>query len=623
MKGYFQLIKTNLFKRTDVHGLSVFRMFYVLILGCEVLQFLKYQELIYNESPFIYALDFSFYNLFLYWLIILFFLFFGLFTRFATILNYLFSILVFSQQHKFEYHIFPIYVGINFLLMFMPIARVFSLDSLIEKLKYSRVGKFYDPENKIYALYYFVPVFVGIGLVYFWSVFCKITSPMWLNGLGLWLPASLPVSVWNNTTFVLNNELLMKFTGYFVMVFEAVFIFLMWFKRFRLPLFIIGVVLHIGILICFPIPWFALTVAVIYLLMLPGGIWKKINFKFKEPAFTFYYDDECPLCIKTVVLINNFNIFGSVECKSVQKNYASDKAIQVIPFENTLLEIYGVNKKNNKIYKGYDTYIQLLIQLKYTVLLGYFMKFPIISNIGRRIYSKVASRRSLQRCSAETCNMPVFNEPIAMDQSILLNGLTRDVITRKFWKYLIFLFIILQAIASIPVIGLFYKSNGQKKIAGILALTKPIRHYSYVYLGLVNHDVFLDEHFNKYNNILKITYKENNREINLPIINENGMPDYYLRGILWRNFTFDVNSPYFREKKFRAGIKRYLLYWLNQNKKHVLRNYDFKVYIKEIEIPKEWRIDFLNEQISKPWRPCGNININEGYVTVQLDSTIH
>ncbi|MCE3280307.1 MAG: hypothetical protein K0S44_2498 [Bacteroidetes bacterium] len=572
-------------------------------------------------------LDFNMALLFKLWMVVLFFLFIGLFTRFASILNYLFSVLVFSHQHTFEYHVFYAYVGINFLLLFMPVSKTLSIDNLLEKLKYSSVGKFYKPDGKVYAINYFAPVMVGIGLVYIDSVLFKMISPMWSKGLGMWLPANLPHAIWNNLTFFMNNEYLVKGMGYFIIVFETIFIFCMWFKYFRWTLFVFGMFIHLGILICFPIPFFALAVIAVYLLMVPVGVWNKISFKAKRPTFTFYYDYECPLCVKTVVFIRHFDIFGMIACKSVQEHFTSDPLIQDIPQEQMLLEIYGVDRKNNKIYKGYETYVQLLVRLQYTAIIGYFMKLPGIRNIGKKIYKKVASGRDVNRCTQVTCSLHVLSEPIKDNEPIMVSWLSKDVIAGSIWKSLIIVLLVIQLVCSF-FSG--YPSELRQRIPGytagtekvILKLAKPVRNFAQGFMGITNHPVFMDSHFKGYNHILKITYTDNNKEITLPIINDQGMPGEYVRGAFWVNFTFRVNSPVFRSDKFDKGIKPYLLHWLFKNKKDLSKSYDFKIYVKEIVIPDDWEENFLNKQIAKPWKEGGSINISNGKLRSSIDPTI-
>ena len=140
--------------KVDALGLSVFRVLYALVLFCETSQLFRYRHRIYDKDPFVSVGEIDVTFIFLFWFIVLGLLMLGLYTRFATILNYIFGVIIFSSAKHFEYHIFYIYVGINFLLIFMPISRVFSIDSLCRKIKYSRIGFENKEERKILEINY-------------------------------------------------------------------------------------------------------------------------------------------------------------------------------------------------------------------------------------------------------------------------------------------------------------------------------------------------------------------------------------------------------------------------------------------------------------------------------------
>jgi hypothetical protein len=99
---------------------------------------------------------------------------------------------------------------------------------------------------------------------------------MWTSGHGLYTPATIPHNTWINPAWVLDNEWLMRGLGYSALVFETIFMFLLPFQRFRTPLAACGVVLHVGICIFFPIPWFALAVAALYAVLIPDTVWAKL-----------------------------------------------------------------------------------------------------------------------------------------------------------------------------------------------------------------------------------------------------------------------------------------------------------------------------------------------------------
>lgn len=252
-------------KKISASGLAVFRITFFLNLFFEVIHIFNYRQLYFDEIPFLITSSFDMTFPLLFWGIVLLFIVFGCFTRIMAIINYLFCFFVLSSFTDFEYHMHYVYVGISFLTIFLPVSRVLSIDAL------------YVAKNKfVSVLYYYLPVLVGIGFVYFDSVFHKFTSNIWMNGLGVWYPASLPYITILGDQWLLNQKWMMLFLGYFTLFFEAIFIFVFWNKKIRLPFVIIGVCLHLGILLEFPIPYFALGVIAIYTLMIPVGFWDKI-----------------------------------------------------------------------------------------------------------------------------------------------------------------------------------------------------------------------------------------------------------------------------------------------------------------------------------------------------------
>mgnify|MGYP006193321547 FL=1 len=425
--------------KVDAIGLSIFRMFYSVVLFFELKQLYTFRSIIYDKEPSKYVgeIDVSF--IFYFWFVVVAFLFLGLFTRYVTILNYIFGVIIFSSAIKFEYHVFYAYVGINFLLVFMPISRVLSLDSLLQKLKYSNLYKPFLVDRKVLKINYIVPVFVGIGLVYFDSIFHKFSSKMWMDGLGVWLPSSLPMVTWNDTSILLNQKWLMLFLGYLVLVFETVFIFLFWFKRFRLPFFLLGVFFHIGILIAYPIPWFALSVIAVYLLLVPVSYWRFLvtKMKFKNPIYTFYYDLECPLCNKVVIIIRHFDVFNAAACLPVQGNYKNNNALLNYDEEALLINIHGVIN-SGKVVVGFWAYVELLKAMRYTYFIGVLVSLPLISYIGQKVYNYIAGNRLTERCTAENCAIPVYTPPPSEQDDFLLKGWNQIRITKVFWQFIIF-----------------------------------------------------------------------------------------------------------------------------------------------------------------------------------------
>ncbi len=610
------IFKKILNQETDALGLSVFRILYSLVLLVEISRLFKFRHLIYDNIPFQYIGEIDTTFIFIFWFIVLGLLLLGLYTRTATILNYIFGVIIFSSAKMVSYHVYYLYVTVNFLFMFMPVSRVLSFDSLLKKLKYSSINKFYDIDRKILEINYFFPVFACIGLVYFDSIFQKLNSPMWLDGLGMWLPSSLPMMTWNDVSFILNNEWLMKFLGYFVIVFEGAFIFLCWFKIWRVPLMIIGILFHIGILYIYPIPLFAISVMAIYLLLLPEKFWLKLGklIKGNIKTYKFYYDAECPLCIKTVVFIRHLDIFKKIDCITVQGNAMEDPLLKKYSENELLINIHGVTKKG-KVFVGYDAYIELLKKLFFTYPVALLMMLPGVSLIGKKLYRHIAGNRLNQRCTEESCIIPVYTPPPHETDDYLISGWNQLSVSKSFWKCMFFLFIIGQ-ILVIWVSPLVQRRTSMLQSVNRFALSG-YYNTKYIfkrYFGVTNHTVFLNDHFDKNNRIFKVTCLYNNKEITLPIIRNNGMSGCYNIGPLWCYYTFftafDVTKQQSNYYTFEERVIPFLKYFGKENNIN-LSDVCFNIYIKEIEIPKKWEKDFLKKQIEKPWKLTGTCKMEK------------
>lgn len=593
--------------KIDAVGLSIFRICYSVILFFEIKQLYTFRHIIYDKEPFQYIgeIDVSF--IFYFWFVSLFFLFLGLFTRYVTILNYIFGVIIFSSAIKFEYHVFYAYIGLNFLILFIPISRVLSLDSLLRKIKYTTIGKHFVLDRNVLKINYFVPVFVAIGLVYFDSIFHKFSSKMWMDGLGVWLPSSLPMVTWNDTSLLLNQKWLMLFLGYLVLVFESCFLFLFWFKRVRIPFLILGIFFHIGILIAYPIPWFAMTAVVVYLLMVPIRFWLAIGKKIQleEPLYTFYYDAECPLCNKVVVVIDHFDIFKAVACKTVQGNYQSNLALEQFTEEELLLNIHGVIQ-SGEVTVGFWAYVQLFKSMRYTYLIGWLISLPLFNLVGQKVYKFVAGNRLTERCNAENCAMTIFNLPTAETQDILIKNFNRLNVTKQFWKFiLIFLF-------CSQLVFIWFTPFVQNNVPKVGYLNKvmnipysQLKNFYVRYLGVTHHAVFMfNHHFADYNYIFKIeSLKDNGQKQLVPLLNEEGLvTNGYATGAFWVQTTFRVNNSSFNVMQYQKGIIPYLKYFENNSKSKSLR---YTFFVKEIKTQEEWEFDFLRKQIAKPWVEVG------------------
>lgn len=609
-------------KQIDATGLALFRIAYFANFFFEILRIFNYRHLIFDKVPFVEGNEVAVTLGLIIWLTVIVFMCLGMFTRVAGIINYLFSVIFFGAAADFAYHMHYLYTGVNLLILFLPVSKVISIDRLFLKLKYSSAHFKYEPSRMVSALAYLVPAMIGIGFVYYDSILYKLVSSYWKSGLGMWLPSSLPMIAHVDMTSLLNMKWLMKFVGYLTLVFEIVFLFLFWHKKWRLPLLIIGVGLHLGILLEFPIPYFAIGVVALYILMVPVSFWKKIKFnKRNKRSLTFYYDAECPLCNRTVIVIKHFDVFRRIEFKSVQSTFGTVPALNAFSESQLLNDIHSVSE-NGIVHKGYDTYKQAFSAMIWSKPLSWLMLLPGISHLGRKIYSYVAENRTLERCTDETCGYVPPVIPKSDAEFKLLHNLTLRDFKLFSVKVLLAFVVFLQLTVSL-------NSSLAKKIRragpfkgtvidnGLTAFSSSVKNVARPVFGITNHPVFMDFHFKHYNHIVAVVYKGEKSVEFLPIINETGQPGAYLNGGTFVNWTFKVNSAKIDPVKLSAGILRYTAFWAG-SKGIPLNNLQFEIVVKKIDDYHDWEENFLRDQKKSPWRPAGQAGWENGQFNCKL-----
>lgn len=583
-------------KKISSKGLGVFRIFFSLVLLLEVNRIFRYRQLYFDPIPFFETSPLSAEIPFIIWMLVLMMLIIGAFSRLMALINYIFVVIYISSIGAFEYHMDYTYIGISFLLIFVSISKSYSVDNLRERLNYSNLTHLHKPKEEASVLNYWLLLFVGVGLVYLDSVFFKLTSKNWTSGLGMWYPATLPQITIINNQWLLNQEILIKFLGYLTLFFEILFPFLFWVKRLRIPFLIIGVGLHIGIFIEFPIPYFALGVTGVYALLVPNHFWKTIErkIKIKKPSLTLFYDAECPLCMKTRVVLSFFDIFNAVEFRSVQEGFGSDKRLEGFSMDSLLDSIHAFDSQGN-VYEGVAAYKKVFLRIPVFFIVGALMHIPGISHLASSVYNFVAVNRRVERCNADNCGFLPAPQIKRKDEAMLSHNFKlRDF---RIMGLVVFLVVVI----FLQVIGHFNKPFSNKTANIVHA---KICAASCKLLGVTEHGVFMDDHFKGFDKVYTVSY---NGKL-LPFYTENGMPDYYLRGGSWVYFNFRTNKGgrSINHTKLKRGFDRYVMFWAYKNNIS-LNNARFKLLKKDIYLPSEWEPNVLSNNLATPWEEIGEM----------------
>lgn len=264
-------------QRVSPTGLALFRICYSLVLLWEVAVFWHYRHLIFDPVPYLQEGESYLQVLLPCWLAVVALLVLGCFTRTASILNYICSAIVFGGLTDYEYHYDQVCLVINFLLLFTPVSAVWSIDAWRKK----RRGLMTNAMAEVHPIYYYALMLSGLGLVYFDAFFWKIVQPTWQQGNGVWRPMSLPPFTWHPTAdfqFLLNQRWFMLLGNHLTLFLEAAFLFLMWSRRCRFWILLpLGFTLHLGIIVAFPLPKFALGMLTLYILLVPPDLWDRLR----------------------------------------------------------------------------------------------------------------------------------------------------------------------------------------------------------------------------------------------------------------------------------------------------------------------------------------------------------
>ena len=323
--------------KVDAAGLGVFRIAYGGVLFSQVLFLLQFRYLIFMDPVRPDVLIYC-------WLIATFGVLIGFQTRICTVLNYVLSVIIVLKLGTYSYDFDKIMISMNFLMMFIPVGKAFSVDRL---LKHGR-----GSENSTSILSYYIPVLICLGFPYLDSGCHKILSDNWTTGIGIWAPMAkthLTRQIGLDYSFFVDNKFLVYFSNYLIVMFELCFVFLFWFREIRMILLLIGIGMHVGIFLIFPIPLFAIGCVVFYILLLPP------NFFRRNKSVPIVHSDEIapsPLLKQSrikMLCIGMLLIFFSIIQVEYLINYFRGKEYMLIPkYESTKF----TNQKTSKVLAG-------------------------------------------------------------------------------------------------------------------------------------------------------------------------------------------------------------------------------------------------------------------------------
>ena len=614
-KNLTKAITSALAKQVPATGLGILRIFYGLVTFQEIIFLLYFNHLIFDPVPYL-DIEFPMIPFFLcIWGIVALSLAAGFHCQSSAIINYIFWIVFVSftpMQRDFDGGFDQFMTGAGLFLIFLPINRAFSLDNLRQKLRSPSFSKLIPPPLNVSVLAYFLPLGICLGFLYFDSAIHKLFAEHWRNGLGAWLPSTHPYYISAiDMSWLLNIELLQKIIGYTIFVFQFSYIFLFYLRWFRVPLLIIGAGLHLGITLTLNIYPFGLGMLIFYVLMIPFSWWRRIGtiIKNQSPTLSVFYDEMCPLCNRTVIIINHFDILNAIDFKGLQTHASAYPALKSISPDLLLTDLYAITA-SGKLYAGLDTYIQILLKMRYPSFIGLILRIPGLYHYAAAKYRKIADTRQRITCT-DTCieaprNMPLPASLYDQFFDVFATNFPNRFIPRL--KKVLILILILQLNSTLHY-AIFYRLNfdfNQNPLTSALAAaSNSILTLTTTFIGITPHALYLHDHFQGYEHIIGITYKTSDgKEQWLPFFNADGRimsPNWGRVHSMWANIAVTPNIDNQRLKKFIMKITAFWGTKIGLN----LNNTQFTLKLKKIKAPSTWRFNLRNNNLNNPWNIIG------------------
>ncbi len=594
---------------------GLLRILYALVALQEIFFLLYFNHLIFDPIPYI-DVEFPMIPLFLVlWAVVATCLLFGYKSQQAIIVNYIFWIVFVSftpMQRDFDGGFDLFMIGVGLFMIFMPLGRALSVDNLVYKLQFKHQNK-PDISKDVSVLVLMAPVLICLGFLYVDSAIHKLFAEHWRNGLGGWLPSSMPYYISAlDMSWLLNIEWVQKSIGYIILVFQFSFIFLFYRRNFR-PLFLlVGAGLHAGITITFNIYPFGLGMLSVYVLMVPFSWWQGLSNKLvcSEPRLTVYYDGGCPLCNRTVIILHHFDVLKAVSFKDLQTHGKNELALAAYDQKVLLLDLYAVNLKG-RVFSGVDTYSQILVKMRYLAIFGWLIRFPGIYQVAKAVYRNIADKREREGCD-DLCLPAAVSVDYPIDLYTKIFEIYAKAKPKSFRIKLtkIFVVIVLLQLNSSAHYGLFHRMVDFSKIESPLVqqmrgVSNSILMLSTTFMGITPHALYLHDHFEGYEDLIAITYiDDQGKEQWLPFVNEQGRmlaPNWGRVHSMWANIAVTPNINSERLNKF---IMKVTAFW-GKKVGLDLNNARFIIKHKKIVSPVEWKNNLLEDNLAGEWQNIG------------------
>ncbi len=206
-------------------------------------------------------------------------------------------------------------------------------------------------------------------------------------------------------TLVMQIPLAASVIAWLTVAFELTFFLAILLPRLTLPFLLVGASFHLGIFILLGADFLAWPLLYVVFLDIGGGGPLDPSRRLRARRdWTVIYDGLCPLCIRSMVILDALDIRGRLGFVDLEGEPERLPAAASGLSPEELRHRMHVVSPDGRIFRGFYAFRMLARFLPAVWPLLPLLHLPGVESIGSRVYDHVADRRSRLACRVDTCD---------------------------------------------------------------------------------------------------------------------------------------------------------------------------------------------------------------------------
>ena len=127
--------------------------------------------------------------------------------------------------------------------------------------------------------------------------------------------------------------------------FLCFFLFLFWIPALKPLIFLLGTAFHTGIILSLNVYPFGFAMLVHYFLLIPENALDRFeqSLRVRAPRLRIYYDEQCPLCRRTVLVLSHLDIRHALQCLPLGEHAMNAPELARVCEADLLKDLYSID----------------------------------------------------------------------------------------------------------------------------------------------------------------------------------------------------------------------------------------------------------------------------------------